>query len=221
MLLRRCLAKDPEQRPASAGEVADELRRIQSVVGLPIRSRGGRAPGASYAPAQRAARDEGADLTSDDVALGRATSPRPRRTDEPDAAAPTPTSHRRLIAMFTAAIVVLVGAALTVAFAGGGGDDTATTTTVARTVPPFVVITPPSELTVRVTDGGFRFTWTLDDPQASVQLHRTGTDDNVIAERSPFVWDLDGLTSGNCFEARTVSPDGRGMSQAKSGPVCA
>jgi hypothetical protein len=124
-------------------------------------------------------------------------------------------------------VAVLAVAGLVIALAGGGDgdatpDDTSsespTPTTVAAE---FVVLTPPTGLTVVESSDGFEFTWTPSNPTDRVQLHRVGTDDNVIADESPFVWALEAVESGSCFEARAVNAEGSRLSQGTAGPVCA
>ena len=103
---------------------------------------------------------------------------------------------------------------------GGGDATTSTTVAVQTTSAPFQVLGAPSDFTVTETGVGFEFTWAAARPGLKVQLHRVGTDDTVIAETSPFVWALEPLEGGSCFEARTVDADETRLGQALAGPEC-
>ena len=233
LVLRRCLAKRPEDRPQTAAELVDELRRIQSVVGVPLRSRTSAPSSERLLGRESGPKPVREDGTLDDVDLGRASAAEHRSPSErsgraaPEPPPPAPPNTRRTQILIVAAVAVLAVAGLVIALAGGGDgdatpDDTSsespTPTTVAAE---FVVLTPPTGLTVVESSDGFEFTWTPSNPTDRVQLHRVGTDDNVIADESPFVWALEAVESGSCFEARAVNAEGSRLSQGTAGPVCA
>ena len=126
--------------------------------------------------------------------------------------------------MAAVAAAVAVGvAALAIALASGGGDrdSTATTMPSAPTPPVFEILAPPADLSVQATDRGFAFTWEPAGQDTKVQLHRIGSQDNVIADTPPFEWVLPATAASECFEARTVNADETRMSQVAAGPVCA
>lgn len=238
-ILQRCLAKQPGNRPASAGEVADAFRRLQAEVGPPHRRTAATATPGTALGERTVGRDPAYQPGA--VRAGQAARPTPARpaADTPDrddaldrtaardpaAAAPVAPdsdaapSRRRGALIAVAGALVLAGAAAAIALTSGGDSASpATTIAPARTAPVFEVLTPPDELTVTATADGFEFTWV---PDGKIRIHRVGSDDNVIADGQPFVWSLTPSDGADCFAARTINADETRMSQTATSPVCA
>ena len=228
-LLRRCMAKRPEDRPASAAVVANELRELQLHVGAP--NRGDRIA--------RARHSEEA-LTAAPMSVSAAPSP-PRAPDAPTLARPghagpseppppapdeavARSRQRRLVLGISVAALALIGVSLVIALIARDGDEDQATNVTTTTIEAgdFVVLVPPEELQVeRTAPATFQLTWSSPQTDVTFQIHLVGTDENRIAETSPYDWVAAEDLASPCFEIRTVGDDGRRVSQSATGPVCA
>jgi serine/threonine protein kinase len=237
-LLERCLAKRPEDRPRTAAQLAGDFRRLKSLVGEPPghETAGGRVltprPARPDPVADNAAgpRGSGGDLTTTDDRFERLQTRRPKKGSAESSSPATvskPNGPTRVIAA-TAGVVVVLAVAAIVLLRSGGQESSAPTTIAA---PPttaaaeaFEVLTPPGDFTVEATAEGLAFEWSgseLGEAGGKVQLHRIGSNDNVVAATAPFVWDLDIEPGASaCFEIRAVNDAETRLSQSATGPVC-
>lgn len=232
-LLQRCMAKLPADRPASAAELAAELRRIQARIGPSDGERVGASHrGASVSveraivePDREPREDESSSVTVvRDRGRPRVADPDPVPTDEP-------TSRRGLFVGLGVAVAAIVVSAVVIALGVSGGDDTAPSTTVSATSTAdgdgdgddrFVVLVAPTELAVtRTAPGRYELTWTEPQPDVDYQVSLVGQDEVRFADEPEFVWELDDDAGGACFEVRTVAADRTRVSQSTAGPACA
>jgi hypothetical protein len=225
-LLRRCMAKRPEDRPASARIVADELRQMQARVGMPDReallAHARATPAASPAPpvsvsaAPRSDRPEGATLAR--PPRGAVAPPAPASPDET-----APSRTRRVVGVSAVAVLAVIAASLAIALSrDGDGEQTTGTTSTTIDAGDFVVLVPPADLVVeQAAEDTYQLSWTSPQPVVTFQIRLVGTDETRIAEASPFEWVMEGSAASACFEIRSVGDDGRRLSQSATGPVCA
>jgi hypothetical protein len=230
-LLRRCMAKRSEDRPANAAAVANELRQMQLQVGVPTRDRRierARATNAasksrpptsiSAPPRTTAGRGDGATLAR----AGQVQAPVPPAAEQEDRA-PTRVSRRLVVGVAIGALAV-IGVLLAVALMGGGGEDADSTPTTSTTiaVADFVVLVPPEELRVeRIDDRTYRLSWDAPQPDVTFQVTLVSTSENRIVDTTTYEWVIEGDATSPCFEVRSVGDGGRRVSQAATGPICA
>ena len=122
------------------------------------------------------------------------------------------------------AALALIGLSLVIALVARDGDEDQATDVTTTTIEAgdFVVLVPPEELQVeRTAPDTFRLTWSSPQTDVTFQIHLVGTDENRIAETSPYDWVAAEDLASPCFEIRTVGDDGRRVSQSATGPVCA
>jgi hypothetical protein len=226
-LLRRCMAKRPADRPADAGDVAAELERIVGARAAPNRHGAAPSPVTPVTPVARVTPvidDPTTGTVTDDRRPGRlrTTDPGgPAAEDDDSVPGPDDASHRRLVAIVAAVLLAIVVGAVAIALSGGSDEAGPPPSTTSVALDDFVVLSPPERFEVARTATGFRFDWAVANPGGRIQIHRVGTDDNVIADESPFEWTLPDGSGDACFEARSVDADRTRLSQSASGPVCA
>lgn len=212
-LIQRCLARNPDDRPRTAAELADEFRVLQQRVGLPLTT-----------PVQTRRRPEptiDGGHTADAAELGREQY---RAAPIPEAPAPTdaePAATPRRwwppVAIGSLIIVVAV-LAVWVSSRGGTSAEQGPTTTSPVTTTPFVVVVPPIDLAVSRVNNHITFTWSPNGDVTAIEIRNTTTGDQMIAQRSPFTWSLPTGGATPCFEARGYL-DGK-LSADRTPPVC-
>lgn len=227
-LLRRCMAKDPLDRPGSADDVAQELRRIQSKIGVPQRTPS-RMP--TDRPAHTPAQDETVERRSTQTDTVTVARDRARPTDHLDDEASSrsdPHDHgRRRWILGAAAIGALAVIAAGFATLGenneGEGVDAPRTTTTASPVRDFVVLAAPLDLEVeRLGDSAaYEIRWSEPQDGVAFQIHLLGTTENRFTDEVSYTWTFDEMVDTPCFEVRTVNAGRTRISQAAAGPVCA
>ncbi len=234
-VLRRALAKDPAQRPASAADLAEQLREVQARLGLeptplprtttrtaPPVPATPRAPSepetrptSSAPPVASAARatpdDAPGDAAGDEEHSITVARPRPAREEAP--VAPPPSTTRRWWIGAALAVVVLGGVGVGVGLSGGNSsDDGGPTTTIdASADDPFLdPLTVPTDIEVVATAGGYDVGFAMPDDATSVEVVIvSGSDAGTIvgADTSPaFVASGD---SSLCVEVRALGEGGR------------
>ncbi|MEM9514609.1 MAG: protein kinase [Actinomycetota bacterium] len=225
-LLRRCMAKDVADRPASAADVAAELRRIQTDVGRPR-------PRPSSAPATPQTRPQ--EATTDKTIARRASSSESvaaiRDRDASHVAEPSdppaakPASRRAFIVGGAIAAAVLATSAVVIALGFGSGDEnTAAQTTAVQNEAverDFVVLQPPANLVVeQEQSGAYRISWDSAGDDLKYQVHLVGSNENRFTDDTSYSWTQAGESS-SCFEVRTVNAEETRVSQGAAGPECA
>jgi serine/threonine protein kinase len=225
-LLRRCMAKHPVDRPASAADVALELRRIQANVGSPgIRSRSTPSGGRRDEPVDQTI-DRRAAFT-DNVTVAR---DRPRkevddRVDDADGDRSLANGTRRWVLVGAAfGLVAILASGLYILLGRSDGSSATPASTAPNTVSvqSFTVLSPPTDLTVgRSEDGSYELTWSSPQEDVGFQVHLVGSSENRFTSESSYSWGSDDITGSGCFEVRTVNAERTRISQSAAGPVCA
>jgi len=229
-LLRRCMAKNIEDRPASPGAVATELRRIQRDIGFPEkRARKTAGPLLTQdSDDQTGPRNEPS--TQNRTVLREVTS-RPSASSADDEAPDVEAQGRSsksnarrglLIGAVTAIGLVTAGVVLT------GGEDTPALQSTATSAPEtasaaaaVVILSPPEDVTVTSEDdNSLTIDWTVIDGSLKYQINEVGTSDNRIVDAPPYNWSSEDDAGSDCFTIRTVNAEETKMSQSTSAPVC-
>ena len=233
-LLRRCMAKSAADRPATAAEVALELRRMQRIVGAPKPRRPEHQPatGPRSQPADES--DQTIDRRSsrpDNIPSGNLTvvrdreQPRPVPTPGEELEAPPPPSRRRLLIGAGVGLTVVLASAGAIAFGSLGGSETAATTTSVSspsTAAAFAVLLPPAELeVVRTEEGVYDISWASDQSDVAYQIQLVGESESRFADTTSYSWTFDEDPGTACFEVRTVNEARTRLSQSAAGPACA
>jgi serine/threonine protein kinase len=221
-LLRRCMAKDADHRPASAAELADLLRGVQAEMGLARTATVKRQDDPPPPEPERVPFDE----HDRSVTIARPEA-RPRSEAPPVAVAPVPVPERRRTGLLIGVGVVLVLVAVVAAF-GLLGRDPASSAVPTTTAPPIFddepvgVLDAPTDLRVTTQpDSSSLVEWTATEDETRFQVTLVGSEagEPELVEGTSFVWPALSNGSDACFEVRTVA-DGR-MSVAAAGPTCA
>ena len=253
-ILRRAMSKRPSDRQHTAAELGEELRRLQSELGLPrspipplavAAEASPRSPEWAEPPGSRSTEGRGRGGPSQGGTLVRnrnigiaehdPQSGSPAEQAEP--AAPTANRRRDQLLVWVALVAALAVIGLGVGIIASRSGDEPTVSDSGRadrfgptddsvnqagtSVVEFTIVAPPSDLTVGVATDGFEVTWTEDDPALSYQVHVVGRDESKPVDAPPFRWPLSDGASTACFEVRTISADGKRLSQTAAGPVCA
>ncbi len=246
LLLQQTLAKSPGARPATAKALAEQLRVVQREVGaprhpLPALDLVNSSAAVSHQPIRLAGGDqrraepsvamplEGTLVRPDSyrVENGRESDETP---SEPQALGRGRSPSIGLVAKVVTALVTLGFATWLIGNDGGderpnsdnGVTGPATTSSAASVGDRFVILVPPAAVSASETaPGRYRIEWEPVGDDLSYQISLLGTEESVIAERSPFLWEIEVETTAACFEIRTVDPAMSRMSQAASAPTCA
>jgi tRNA A-37 threonylcarbamoyl transferase component Bud32 len=229
-LLRRCMAKQPGERPPDAATVARELQVIRASLGPggatgsappAVRPEGPARDGARPAPAGGV----GGDRRRVEHTLARVSpgGPRPVLPD-PTAGDGSGGSRARWIVAAVAAVMLVAVAVAVLVIGGSSGDDEDDTTVVSASVPlstpDFVVLVPPNDVRVETLgEATYRLTWSSPMEDVTFEVGLVGTSESRPAAAPPFDWQLADPSVTPCFEVRTVRD--RRVSQSASAPVCA
>ena len=230
-LLRRCMAKRAEDRPADAAAVAAELRRLQQQTGVPDRDlRIGRArsaaaadPGSTPTPPLGPPATPPVAVRPQETTVARPGQVRSPAPGPADGTEPERPGHRRIVVAVASVVAAVIAIMLAVALAGGDEDDpVATAPPATLDAGDFVVLAPPDDLRVdRTGEATYVLSWTDDQSDVTYQVHLVGTTESRIADAAPFEWVVDDADASACFEVRSVGAGGTRVSQAAVGPVCA
>lgn len=236
-LLRRCMAKRRDDRPARASDVAESLLTIQASVGRPSPRKtvqrfretgdGGR-PGSRTSDepfaSQPPERTSGVTVVRD-----RLRPPQPIDEDDGREEAASTGRPRGLLVGLAVSVAILVISGLAIVVSQGGSDDgeaaAASTTVPPTTVDRFQVLRAPSDLSVTSTgDRVYELTWSSTQDDVSFQILLIGSGENRIADTTSYTWTLGDDPAANdgpvCFEVRTTNDEATRVSQTAAGPVC-